>query len=59
MLGKRRHREGFGCTADPEEATAELLTDPYCVRLKITEPWLSDMDRKAPGLFAIARQIVS
>jgi putative nucleotidyltransferase with HDIG domain len=59
VANRLSHRYGFGCTADPEEATPELLSDPYCIRLGVTEKWLADTDRKAPGLFAIARQIVS
>ena len=60
VANRLSHRYGFGCNAEASpEATAEILADPYCARLGVTEQWLADTDRKAPGLFAIARQIVS
>jgi len=53
MANRLSHRYGFGC---PRE-DAELLEDPICTRLGLNETWLADFDRRAPGLFQIARQI--
>jgi putative nucleotidyltransferase with HDIG domain len=55
------HRYGFGCTpelpdGDDDEA---LASDPVGMRLGMTPAWLAGIDKRAPGLFAVARQIVS
>jgi hypothetical protein len=49
------HRYGFGCAAD----TANLVEDPICARLGLNDTWQADLDRRAPGLFQVARQIVA
>jgi putative nucleotidyltransferase with HDIG domain len=61
VANRLSHRYGFGCTPDaPKENEADALEhDPVCVALDITAEWLADIDRRAPGLFAVARQIVS
>jgi putative nucleotidyltransferase with HDIG domain len=59
VANRLSHRYGFGCEADGPEATEELLLDPSFVALGITAEWLADLDRRAPGLFEVARQIVS
>lgn len=50
------HRYGFGC---PPVDGDELLADAVWVRLGLSESWLREMDRRAPGLFQVARQIVA
>jgi putative nucleotidyltransferase with HDIG domain len=55
VANRLAHRYGFGC---PEE-TANLLEDEVCERVGLDESWLADLDRRAPGLFQVARQIVA
>jgi hypothetical protein len=55
MADRLSHRYGFGC----EVSDAPLLTDPICARLGLNDAWLGDLDRRAPGLFQVARQIVA
>jgi putative nucleotidyltransferase with HDIG domain len=60
VANRLSHRYGFGCPPDTrKEDEEELLRDPIAVELGITQEWLADTDRRAPGLFAVARQIVS
>lgn len=49
------HRYGFGCDADP----TDILDDPVCDEVGIDAAWLATLDERAPGLFAIARQILA
>jgi hypothetical protein len=49
------HRYGFGCAAD----SADLFEDAICTKAGLNETWLGDLDRRAPGLFQVARQIVA
>jgi len=49
------HRYGFGCDADGRN----LLEDPVADLLKIDQAWLDSTDVKAPGLFEVAKQILS
>jgi putative nucleotidyltransferase with HDIG domain len=53
VANRLAHRYGFGCPAD----SANLLEDPICVKVGLNETWLADLDRRAPGLFQVARQI--
>jgi putative nucleotidyltransferase with HDIG domain len=55
MANRLSHRYGFGC---PAEDTS-LADDPICTRLGLNETWQADLDRRAPGLFQVARQIVA
>jgi putative nucleotidyltransferase with HDIG domain len=55
MANRLSHRYGFGC--QPEDAS--LLEDPICARLGLNEAWQADLDKRAPGLFQVARQIVA
>ena len=55
MANRLSHRYGFGCPANDES----LLADPICSRLGLNEAWQADLDRRAPGLFQVARQIVA
>jgi putative nucleotidyltransferase with HDIG domain len=55
VANRLAHRYGFGCAAD----TANLLEDPICTKVGLNEGWLADLDRRAPGLFQVARQIVA
>jgi putative nucleotidyltransferase with HDIG domain len=50
------HRYGFGCTAVD---SAELLDDAFMKEIGATPEWLTSVDQRAPGLFEVARQIVS
>jgi putative nucleotidyltransferase with HDIG domain len=59
VANRLSHRYGFGCTADNPETTEDPLQDPSFVQLGVTADWLADLDRRAPGLFQVARQIVS
>jgi hypothetical protein len=55
MANRLSHRYGFGCPADE----TNLLEDTSCTGLGLNEKWLADLDGRAPGLFQVARQIVS
>jgi putative nucleotidyltransferase with HDIG domain len=55
MADQLSHRYGFGCEASDDP----LLKDPICARLGLNDSWLGDFDRRAPGLFQVARQIVA
>ena len=55
VANRLAHRYGFGCTADD----ANLLEDDICARVGLNEALLADLDRRAPGLFQVARQIVA
>jgi putative nucleotidyltransferase with HDIG domain len=55
VANRLAHRYGFGCSAD----SANLLEDPVCTKVGLSEAWLADLDRRAPGLFQVARQIVA
>lgn len=49
------HRYGFGCDVDQ----ADILDDPVCEELGIDAAWLAMLDERAPGLFEIARKILT
>jgi HD-like signal output (HDOD) protein len=55
LANRLAHRYGFGCPADE----ANLLEDEICTKAGLNEAWLGDLDRRAPGLFQVARQIVA
>jgi HD-like signal output (HDOD) protein len=55
VANRLSHRYGFGCPTDD----ANLLEDEIAVRAGLTESMLGDLDRRAPGLFQVARQIVA
>jgi putative nucleotidyltransferase with HDIG domain len=49
------HRYGFGCEADGRN----LLEDPVAEFLGLDQAWLESTDVHAPGLYDVARQILS
>ena len=55
VANRLAHRYGFGCAAD----SADLFEDAICTKAGLNETWLGDLDRRAPGLFQVARQIVA
>jgi len=55
VANRLAHRFGFGCAADE----ANLLEDEICTKVGLNDAWLADLDRRAPGLFQVARQIVA
>lgn len=58
VANRLSHRYGFGCPADnPDEG--DLVADPVCARLGVSAAWLEQTDKRAPGLFAVARQILA
>jgi putative nucleotidyltransferase with HDIG domain len=56
IANRLSHRYGFGCDPDVE---TDLLADPVFVKHKITAALLADIDKHAPGLFQVAKQIVA
>lgn len=50
------HRYGFGC---PPADTDAVPLDPICQELGLNAAWLDALDQRAPGLFEVARHIVS
>ena len=59
VANRLSHRYGFGCDEDPQDQRDDLLADQWFTHLRLTPAWLADLDRRAPGLFAVARQIIS
>lgn len=55
MANRLSHRYGFGCEAD----NAALVEDAICAKLGLNDTWQADLDRRVPGLFQVARQIVA
>ncbi len=55
VANRLAHRYGFGCPTED----AKLVEDPICIALGLSETWQADLDRRAPGLFQVARQIVA
>jgi putative nucleotidyltransferase with HDIG domain len=55
VANRLAHRYGFGCPAEE----ANLLEDEICTTAGLNEAWLADLDKRAPGLFQVARQIVA
>ena len=55
VANRLAHRYGFGCATD----SANLLEDAICTKIGLNDAWLADLDRRAPGLFQVARQIVA
>jgi putative nucleotidyltransferase with HDIG domain len=55
IANRLSHRYGFGCPADE----TNLLEDEVCTKAGLSEPMLADLDKRAPGLFQVARQIVA
>ena len=48
------HRYGFGCSSDGFDP----LSDQVCASVGLDAARLEEMDTRAPGLFAVARQII-
>lgn len=55
LADRLSHRYGFGCEPD----TYNLLEDPVFHELRFTAAWLADTDGRAPGLFDIARKVLT
>jgi putative nucleotidyltransferase with HDIG domain len=55
LANRLSHRYGFGCEADGFDP----LTDPVCGELGLDAEWLSELDQRAPGLFAVARSALA
>jgi putative nucleotidyltransferase with HDIG domain len=55
VANRLAHRYGFGCPAEE----ANLLEDEICTKMGLNDAWLADLDKRAPGLFQVARQIVA
>jgi len=55
VANRLAHRYGFGCPA----SDGNLLEDEICTKAGLNDAWLADLDRRAPGLFQVARQIVA
>lgn len=53
VANRLSHRYGFGCDLDE----GPLLDDPVCAGVGLDEARLADLDKRAPGLFEVARQI--
>ncbi|HVZ20748.1 MAG TPA: HDOD domain-containing protein, partial [Vicinamibacterales bacterium] len=56
LANRLSHRYGFGCDVDRER---EVAGSPPMLELGLDEAWLADVDERAPGLFAVARQALS
>jgi putative nucleotidyltransferase with HDIG domain len=54
LANRLSHRYGFGCEADGNDP----LTDPVMPFLGLSPAWLGELDQKAPGLYAVARQMM-
>jgi hypothetical protein len=55
LADRLSHRYGFGC--DPD--TYNLLGDPVYRDVGLDAEWLADTDARAPGLFEIARSMLT
>ncbi len=55
LANRLSHRYGFGVDRD----VAVLPEDPTFQALGLDEAWLADTDQRAPGLFEIARKMLS
>lgn len=55
LANRLSHRYGFGCEADGNDPTS----DPVVPFLGLDAAWFTALDEKAPGLYAVARQMVS
>lgn len=55
LANRLSHRYGFGCAKED----ANLLEDDACHLLEVDEAWLAATDARAPGLFEVARQILT
>lgn len=54
LANRLSHRYGFGCEADGTDP----LADPVMPFLGLSREWLADLDQKAPGLYAVAREMM-
>jgi putative nucleotidyltransferase with HDIG domain len=54
LANRLSHRYGFGCAPD----AGDLLDDPVCAELNVDESWLEQTDKRAPGLFEVAKKIL-
>jgi putative nucleotidyltransferase with HDIG domain len=54
LANRLSHRYGFGCAKD----SANLGDDDVCAMLGLDTAWLAAMDERAPGLVAVANQML-
>lgn len=55
LANRLSHRHGFGCVGDGWEPRGDAVS----ARLGLRDSWFDALDAKAPGLFAVARQVLS
>jgi hypothetical protein len=55
LANRLSHRYGFGCEPDGFDP----LADPVVQELGLDAEWLAEIDQRAPGLFAIARETLA
>ena len=57
LANRLSHRYGFGCPPEPAEA-ATFADDDVFALLGLNQSWLEATDQKAPGLVAVAKQLL-
>ena len=55
LANRLSHRYGFGCDPDGFDP----MGDAVCAELGLDAEWLTELDQRAPGLFAVARMALS
>ena len=55
LANRLSHRYGFGCDPDGSDP----MGDAVCAELGLDAEWLTELDQRAPGLFAVARTALS
>jgi putative nucleotidyltransferase with HDIG domain len=55
LANRLSHRYGFGCEPDGFDP----LADPVVLELGLDADWLAEIDQRAPGLFAVAREALA
>ena len=55
LANRLSHRYGFGCDAE----AFDPLADPVAKELGLDAAWLAEIDQRAPGLFAVAREALA
>jgi hypothetical protein len=55
LANRLSHKYGFGC--DPEDFNP--LEDPASAELGLDAAWFDGLDSRAPGLYAVAKQVLA
>jgi hypothetical protein len=55
LANRLSHRYGFGCEKEEFDPT----TDAASLELGLDPAWLVELDEKAPGLFSVARRLLT